>query len=218
MVRFIAVAGGIGAGKSSFIDFLREHHGLVPFYERNDENPFLEDFYRQGKAFAFAAQVWFLARKFQSHREIVDLDRPAILDRTIYEDAEIFALNLHRMGLMSPREWQTYQSLYRTICSSLPPPDLVVYLKAGARTQRRRILLRGRPMERDVETSYLQRINRLYGRWISAWDRSPVLTIDADRLDFVADLVHRADVLRELKRYLPPRRGGEHPPGGSGTG
>ena len=210
MARFIAVAGSIGAGKSSFIDFLGEHHGLVPFYERNDENPFLEDFYRDGGKFAFAAQVWFLARKFRVHREIADLDRPAILDRTIYEDAEVFALNLHRTGLISPREWQAYQCLYRAISPSLPPPDLVVYLKASARTQKRRIRLRGRPMEAGIDTAYLQRLNRLYRRWIGSWDRSPVLTLDADRLDFVADLVHRADVLRELGRFLggePGRRG-----------
>lgn len=207
MIRFIAVAGSIGAGKSSLIGFLTGHYGLKPFYESNDENPFLEDFYGDMARFAFPAQIYFLARKFQAHQEIRSLRRPAILDRTIYEDAEIFARHLFAKGLLSPREWETYCNLYDTVNRSLPSPDLVIFLKASVRTQKKRIALRGRAMERSIDTAYLQGVNRLYRRWLAAWDRSPVLTIDADRIDFVADLVHRADVLSELNRLLGDRRG-----------
>jgi deoxyadenosine/deoxycytidine kinase len=205
-MRFIAVAGSIGAGKSSLITFLLGHFGLVPFYEKNDENPFLEDFYRDMKTFAFPAQVYFLARKFQAHQEIRRLKRPAVMDRTIYEDAEIFALHLHRRGFMSDREFETYSTLYRTISLSLPPPDLIVYLRASVRTQKKRIRLRGRPMEQAIDTAYLQRVNRLYRSWVEHWDRCPMMTIDTDRLDFVADLAHQADVLSEIKGHLSATR------------
>ena len=141
---FIAVAGSIGAGKSSLIRFLQERFGMLPFYEKNDDNPFLDDFYRDMPAFAFPAQVWFLARKFRAHREIGHLDRPAVLDRTIHEDAEVFAAHLAERGLFPRREYETYLALYRTIRDALPPPDLLIYLKSSVRTQRRRIALRGR--------------------------------------------------------------------------
>lgn len=201
-IRFIAVAGSIGAGKSSLIRFLQERFGLHPFYERNDDNPFLEDFYRDMPGFAFPAQVWFLARKFKAHREIGHLDRPAVLDRTIYEDAEIFAAHLAARGLFPPREYETYGALYRTIRDVLPPPALLIYLKSSVRTQRRRIALRGRPMERGLDPDYLLGLNHLYRAWIGRWSASPLLVLDADRLDFVADLAHQANVLTALRRHL----------------
>jgi len=203
----MAVAGSIGAGKSSLITFLHSHFGLVPFYEKNDENPFLEDFYRDMRSFAFPSQIYFLARKFQAHQEIRRLRRPAILDRTIYEDAEIFALSLYRRGFMSECEFQTYSTLYNTICLTLPPPDLMIYLRSSVKTQKKRIRLRGRSMEEGIDTPYLQKINRLYRKWVERWDLCPVMTIDTDRLDFVADLAHQADVLTELKGCLSQKRG-----------
>jgi deoxyadenosine/deoxycytidine kinase len=175
---------------------------MHPFYERNDDNPFLEDFYRDMPAFAFPAQVWFLARKFKAHREIGHLDRPAVLDRTIYEDAEVFAAHLDERGLFPPREYATYVALYRTIRDALPPPRLLIYLKSSVATQRRRIALRGRPMERGLDPAYLRGLNRLYRAWIGRWRLSQVLVIDADRLDFVSDLAHQADVLTALRRHL----------------
>ena len=200
--RFIAVAGSIGAGKSSLIRFLQERFGMHPFYERNDDNPFLDDFYRDMGSFAFPAQVWFLARKFKAHREIGQFDLPAVLDRTIYEDAEVFAAHLAERGLFPPREYETYLALYRTIRDVLPPPGLLIYLKSSVRMQRRRIALRGRPMESGIDPAYLRGLNRLYREWIGRWRASPVLVIDADRLDFVADLAHQADTLTALRRQL----------------
>lgn len=203
---FIAVAGSIGAGKSSLIRFLQERFGMLPFYEKNDDNPFLDDFYRDMPAFAFPAQVWFLARKFRAHREIVHLDRPAVLDRTIHEDAEVFAAHLAERGLFPRREYETYLALYRTIRDALPPPDLLIYLKSSVRTQRRRIALRGRSAEAGIDPAYLGGLNRLYRGWIGRWRLSPVLVLDADRLDFVADLAHQADVLTTLRRHLTTDR------------
>jgi deoxyadenosine/deoxycytidine kinase len=206
MTRFIAVAGGIGAGKSSLSSFLQRHFGLLPFYEGNDDNPFLQDFYSDMGRFAFPSQVWFLTRKYRAHLEIGSLDRAAVLDRTIYEDAEIFAPFLYRNNWMSDREHETYVALYETIKGTLPPPDLLVYLRTTVRTQKKRIALRGRAMERRIDTPYLQRINRLYRQWIGRWDRSPVLTLDADRLDFIADLADQADLLSTIRGYLPGGR------------
>jgi len=200
--RFVAVAGSIGAGKSSLIGFLRERFGLHPFYERGDENPFLEDFYRDMRAFAFPTQVWFLARKLRAHQEITRLGRPAVLDRTVYEDAEVFAAHLAERGLFPEREYGAYTLLYRAARAALAPPDLLVYLKSSPATQRRRIALRGRPAERGIDPAYLRGLNRLYRSWIRRWRACPVLTIEADRLDFVADLAHQADVLAALERRL----------------
>ena len=208
MTRFIAVAGGIGAGKSSLISFLQKHFGLTPFYEQNADNPFLEDFYRDPRRYAFPSQVWFLARKYEAHQQIGIHDGAAVLDRTIYEDGEIFARSQHRSGWMSDREYETYLAFYRTICRSLPPPDLMIYLKTTVRTQKKRIALRDRAMERRIETPYLQKINGLYRRWVARWDRCPLLVLDADRLDFVADLVHQADLISELKKHIGPRKAG----------
>ncbi len=196
------MAGSIGAGKSSLIGFLQERFGLHPFYERGDENPFLEDFYRDMRAFAFPAQVWFLARKLRAHREIARLGRPAVLDRTLYEDAEVFAEHLRDRGLFPEREHAAYVQLYRAVRETLAPPDLLIYLKSSPATQRRRIALRGRPAERGIDPAYLRGLNRLYRGWIRRWRGCPVLTIDADRLDFVADLAHQADVLATLAHRL----------------
>ena len=200
--RFIAVAGSIGAGKSSLIRFLESRFGLHPFYEHNEENPFLGEFYADMAGYAFRAQVWFLARKFRAHQEVASIDRSAVLDRTVYEDAEVFAAHLARRGLFPPREYETYGALYRSIRDALPPPDLLIYLKTSPATQRRRIALRGRPSERGIDGEYLRGLNRLYRSWVAGWKRSPVLVIDADRLDFVADLAHQADVLTTLRRHL----------------
>jgi len=200
--RFIAVAGSIGSGKSTLIGFLQQRFGMHPFYERNEDNPFLGDFYRDMPAYAFSSQVWFLARKFKAHREIGHFDLPAVLDRTIYEDAEVFAAYLAQRGHFPHREYETYLALYHTIREALPPPQLLIYLKSSVRTQRRRIALRGRPMERGLDLDYLRGLNRLYRAWIGRWQASPVLVIDADRLDFVADLAHQADLLTALRRQL----------------
>ena len=160
--RTIAIAGNMGTGKSTLVDFLSRTYGIVPFYEPNDENPFLPDFYHDMKRWAFHSQLYFLSSKFRMHQELDRMDGVVVLDRTIFEDAEIFATALHRMRKINSREWQTYWDLYRSILDAVRPPDLMIYLRCSMRTLRKRIRLRGRPMEQDISLSYLKHLDRLY--------------------------------------------------------
>lgn len=202
--KYIAVAGNMGTGKSSLVKFLCNYYELEPFYEPNEENPFLKDFYGDMRRWAFHSQIYFLALKFRIHQELEQArSRVAVVqDRTIYEDAEIFAYNLYRSRRMSRRDYATYQSLYTTILRSLRPPDVMIYLRAPLRTVRKRIRLRGRPEEQDVPVSYLRRLNQLYEAWFERYDLSPTLVLQTDRMDYVTDLVDRIDLLDQIERYL----------------
>jgi deoxyadenosine/deoxycytidine kinase len=207
MKRSIAIAGNMGAGKSTLVDFLARTYGVVPFYEPNDDNPYLADFYRDMKGWAFQSQLYFLANKFRLHQELDRQPGVVALDRTIFEDAEIFATALHQMRKISKRDWQTYQSFYDAILDAIRPPDLMIYLRCSMRTLRQRIRLRGRAMERDVPQSYLRRLDRLYEEWIESYDMSEVLVLETDELDYIHDLVHRLDVMRRIESVLPPEMG-----------
>ena len=203
MIKYIAVAGNMGSGKSSLVEFLcRRYPEIRPFLERNAENPYLEDFYRDMGRWAFHSQVYFLTLKFRVHQELQACPQTVVQDRTIYEDAEIFAENLHRRGLLTGRDYRAYRLLYETIRESLNPPDLLIYLKSSMRTIRRRIRRRGRAYEQDVDPGYLRDLNRLYRRWIRRYDLSPVLVIDTDRLDFIHDLVDRLEFLEVIERHV----------------
>jgi deoxyadenosine/deoxycytidine kinase len=197
----------MGAGKSTLVDFLARTYGVVPFYEPNDENPYLADFYRDMKGWAFQSQLYFLANKFRLHQELDRQPGVVALDRTIFEDAEIFATALHQMRKISKRDWQTYQSFYHAILDAIRPPDLMIYLRCSMRTLRQRIRLRGRTIERDVPQSYLKRLDRLYEEWIASYDMSEVLVLETDELDYIHDLVHRLDVMRRIEAVLPPEMG-----------
>ena len=210
---YIAIAGNIGAGKSTLVDFLCRTYGVPPFFEpgvdgSSDEggnNPYLADFYADMKAWAFQSQVYFLTHKFRIHQELDKTPGIVVQDRTIYEDAEVFANALHRSGKMSERDWQTYGELYETICNAIKPPDLMVYLKCSLKTTKQRIKLRGREMEQSIPTSYLKLLQESYDRWFATWTRSEVLVLDTDRLDYISDLVDRLDVLDRIERFLPRR-------------
>ena len=204
--RFIAVAGNIGAGKSSLVDFLTATYDVAPFYEPNDENPYLEDFYSDMRAWAFHSQMFFLSNKFRIHQEADRTPGVVIQDRTIFEDAEIFATALHRMRKIDARDWATYWSFYQSILQAIQPPDLMIYLRCPIRTIRRRIRLRGRKMEQDIPLSYLKRLETLYEDWIRNYDLGEVLVLDSHRLDFVSDLVDRQDVRERIEKLLPIRR------------
>jgi deoxyadenosine/deoxycytidine kinase len=207
MNRSIAIAGNMGAGKSTLVDFLARTYGVVPFYEPNDENPYLADFYRDMKGWAFQSQLYFLANKFRLHQEFDRQPGVVALDRTIFEDAEIFATALHQMRKISKRDWQTYQSFYHAILEAIRPPDLMIYLRCSMRTLRQRIRLRGRTMERDVPHAYLKRLERLYDQWIESYEMSDVLVLETDKLDYIHDLVHRLDVMERIEAVLPPEMG-----------
>ncbi len=207
MKRSIAIAGNMGTGKSTLVDFLARTYGVMPFYEPNDENPYLGDFYRDMKRWAFQSQLYFLSNKFRLHQELDRQPGVVALDRTIFEDAEIFATALHQMRKISKRDWATYQGMYAAILDAIKPPDLMIYLRCSMRTLRKRICLRGRAMEQDVPLAYLKRLERLYEEWIASYDMSDVLVLETDKLDYIHDLVHRLDVMERIEAVLPDEIG-----------
>lgn len=200
--RFIAVAGNIGAGKSTLVHFIEQRFGVKPFFEPNELNPYLKDFYRDMKRWAFHSQMHFLALRLAHHQRLLKEPGVVIQDRTIYEDAEIFATNLYRSRIMTKREYESYRAMYEAIMVQLPAPDLLVYLRCSVRTARRRIRERGRPEERAIPYRYVRRIHDLYESWFTSWDRSPTLVIESDKMDYIHDLAYRADLLQIIANTL----------------
>lgn len=193
----------MGSGKSTLVDFLHRTYDVVPFYEPNDHNPYLADFYKDMKRWAFQSQLYFLSNKFRLHQELDRQPGVVALDRTIFEDAEIFATALHQMRKISKRDWETYQGFYLAILDAIRPPDLMIYLRCSMRPLRQRIRLRGRKMEEDVPLSYLKRLDCLYEDWIARYTMSEVLVLETDQLDYIHDLVHRLDVMERIEAVLP---------------
>ncbi len=184
--RFIAIAGNIGAGKTSLTQSLAHHFNWTAFFESVDGNPYLSDFYEDMRRWSFNLQIYFLSTRFRHHKEMLNSVGGLIQDRTIYEDVEIFAKNLHKMGLMSERDYHNYEALFDEMVHFLRPPDLLIYLRAQVPTLVRQIQKRGREYESTIRIDYLERLNELYESWI---DRYPYqkLIIDTDDLDFVND-------------------------------
>jgi deoxyadenosine/deoxycytidine kinase len=205
--RSIAIAGNMGSGKSTLVEFLSRTYGIAPFYEPNDDNPYLPDFYQDMRRWAFHSQIYFLSSKFRLHQELDRTPGVSILDRTIFEDAEIFATALYEMRRIDKRDWTTYRSFYESILEAIRPPDLLIYLSCSFRTLRRRIRLRGRAMEKDVPVAYLKRLERLYARWIASYGLSEVLVLETDALDYANDLMYRLDVMQRIEAVLPPELG-----------
>ncbi len=204
--RFVAVAGNIGAGKSELVGFLARRWGAVPSFEPNEQNPYLDDFYADMERWAFHSQLWFLSQKAKLHRGIQRSRGLVLQDRTIYEDAEVFARNLFEQGRISARDWDTYAGLYETLRAGLKPPDLLVYLRASVPTLRKRIRRRGRASEQDLPTAYLRRLGRLYESWLAGWRLSPVLVLETDDWDYRTDLVDRLDLVEKLDRAFAGAR------------
>jgi deoxyadenosine/deoxycytidine kinase len=186
MKKFIGVAGNVGVGKSTLTHLLSEYLYWEPFYEAVDDNPYLPDFYRDMQAWSFHSQVYFLSRRLGHHRQIIERPGTVIQDRTVYEDAEIFARNLFLQGHMSERDWKSYWSLYQTVITILPPPDLVIYLRASVPQLQERIRQRGRDYEQEISVEYLTQLNDLYDEWVEGFALGPVLTVPTDDLNFVA--------------------------------
>jgi deoxyadenosine/deoxycytidine kinase len=205
--RSIAIAGNIGAGKSTLVDFLSRTYNISPFYEPNEDNPYLPDFYKDMNRWAFHSQLYFLSNKFRLHQEMDRAPGVVVLDRTIFEDAEVFATALHEMRHIDRRDWQTYQAFYGSILDAISPPDLMIYLRCTIRTLRKRIRLRDREMERQIPLAYLRRLDRLYEAWIDSYSLSEVLVLETDNLDYAHDLVHRLDVMQRIEALLPPELG-----------
>lgn len=200
--RYVAVAGTIGAGKTSLTAWLVKRYGFRPFYEPNDENPYLADFYGDMKRWALHSQLFFLAHKTKLHRELERAEGPVVIDRTIYEDAEIFAKNLHRQRILDKRDFAIYTTLYESIRQTLRPPDLLICLTCSLKTTKQRIKLRGRKMEAEIPDAYLRRLHGLYEEWFSSYDASPMIRIDTTRLDYVENLVDLIELQEKLDAAL----------------
>jgi deoxyadenosine/deoxycytidine kinase len=217
--KIIAVAGTMGAGKSSLVEWLRQQFGMVPFFEPNEENPYLADFYDDMRRWAFHSQMFFLIRRFQIHREIERraagearrvrrakarsvTPPPIVQDRTIYEDAEVFARHLHEAGHLDARDWATYQDMYQTLCREVRPPDLMIYLRCPLKALTRRIKRRGRAFEQALPRKYLASLERLYEEWFAAYSLSPTLVVETGSVDYVEHLFDRLELQRAIASHL----------------
>jgi deoxyadenosine/deoxycytidine kinase len=205
MKYFVAVAGNIGAGKTSLVDLLAHELGWQAFFEPVEENPYLADFYQNMPRWGFHSQVFFLARRLQHYQGLLAYSGSVIQDRSVYEDAEIFACNLYRQGFLSARDWHTYHDLYQAVMSLLPPPNLVVYLQTSVPSLIRRIEQRGRVLERRIDPAYLTQLNALYEEWIAGFNLCPVLTVATDDLDFAHNPAHMAQIARRITDRLQGR-------------
>ncbi len=200
--RFLAVGGNIGVGKSSLVHWLHQTYGFQPVYEPFEANPYLDDFYADMHRWAFHSQMWFLSHKYRLHTQLNTRSGTFVQDRTIYEDAEIFATYLARSRRMKKRDFQTYLELYEAMKATLRPPDLLIYLRCSVRAIRRRIRRRGRDSEQQIPASYLRSLNGLYEEWIDGWRASPVLVWDTERGDYLSDLVHRLEFQQAIERFV----------------
>lgn len=200
--KFVAVAGNIGVGKSTLVGLICKHLGWQPFYEPVAENPYLADFYQDMRAWSFHSQVFFLTHRLRIHHRLIGHPGSAVQDRSVYEDAEIFARNLHRQGLFDDRDYHSYRELYEVLSEFLPPPDLVVYLRASTPTLLNRIARRGRDYERTIGADYLDQLNSLYEEWIAHFSLCPVLTVPADDLDYVGHSRHLELVVSKIQEKL----------------
>jgi hypothetical protein len=200
---FVAVAGNIGAGKSSLARLLGGRFQWKPCFESVDDNPYLADFYGDMSRWSFHLQIYFLANRFKCHKEIVESSESVIQDRSIYEDAEIFARNLYDIGKMTERDYTNYVSLFHVMMEYLKPPDLMIYLRANVDTLAKQISKRGRDFEQGIQRSYLETLNKLYEDWITRYKLGPLLIIESDDLDFVNNKTDLDYILTSVKDHLP---------------
>jgi deoxyadenosine/deoxycytidine kinase len=200
--KFVAIAGNIGVGKSTLVTMLSKQLGWQPFYEPEVENPYLADFYQDMRSWAFHSQIFFITRRLRSHRQLIDHPTSVVQDRSVYEDAEVFACNLYQQGLFNDRDYKSYRELYQVLTKFLPPPDLVIYLRASVETLEERINLRGRDYERRITSEYLDQLNELYETWIDNFNLCPVLSVPADDLDYVAHSGHLDLIVQKVLEKL----------------
>lgn len=198
----IAIVGNIGAGKTTLTELLCKHMGFDPQYEAVDNNPYLEDFYGDMKRWSFNLQIYFLNTRFQQIMEIQNGTKNIIQDRTIYEDAYIFAENLHEMGLMTSRDYQNYRSIFDNITSFIKPPDLLIYLRASVPTLVNNIQRRGREYEAGIRLDYLSKLNDKYKSWIDSYTVGKLLVLDKDKLDFANNPEDLGFVIQSIERDI----------------
>lgn len=199
---FVAIAGNIGVGKSTLTTLLAQRFGWEPSLEAVEENPYLADFYTDMPRWSFNSQAFFLSRRLEQHYLLLQRKGSVLQDRTVYEDAEVFAQSLYRQGHMTGRDWQTYYSLYSVLSLLLKPPHLVVYLRASVPTLLRRIAQRGRDFERSISSEYLTSLNDLYDEWVATFSLCPIITVETDNLDYLHHDEHLDQVVQRIEDRL----------------
>jgi len=200
--RLILVAGNIGSGKTSLTERIGERLGWHTAYESVSDNPYLADYYRDMKSWSFHLQIFFLGHRAMQHMEMWNDPRSAIIDRSIYEDAFVFARALHHMGNLNERDYQTYKTVFDIVVRKLPPPSLLVYLKAPVSILMKRIQSRGRDIETGIQPEFLELLESYYEDWIRNFDVCPVLTLRTDDLDFVHKAKHLDAVVQKIEDKL----------------
>jgi deoxyadenosine/deoxycytidine kinase len=198
----IAIVGNIGAGKTTLTEMLAKNYGWDPLFEAVDNNPYLEDFYSDMKRWSFNLQIYFLNSRYRQIIDIQKSGRNILQDRTIYEDAYIFAENLHDMGLMTSRDYENYQSIFDNITEYIKPPDLLVYLKASVPTLVNNIQRRGREYEIGIRIDYLSKLNEKYDKWIKNYKLGKLLILDKDTLDFANSTEDMATIVQMIEREI----------------
>lgn len=200
--KHIAVAGNIGAGKTTLTELLSKHYKWIPQFEDVANNPYLNDFYEDMPRWSFNLQVYFLNNRLNNLLDIKNGSETVIQDRTIYEDAHIFAPNLHEMGLMSKRDFDNYFLFFETLKKMIQPPDLLIYLKASVPTLVSQIQKRGREYEENIRLDYLKRLNEYYNKWTDNYKEGPILVIDVDANKFPDNEEHLGEIIQRIDSQL----------------
>jgi len=198
----IAVAGNIGAGKTTLTKLLAKHFGWIPNFEDVVDNPYLDDFYHQMDRWSFNLQIYFLNSRFRQIIQIRESRKKVIQDRTIYEDAHIFAPNLHDMGLMSNRDFENYSSLFELMESMVKAPDLLIYLRSSVSNLVEQIHKRGREYESSISIDYLSRLNQRYEEWIQGYDKGKLLIVEVDKVNFVEQPEDLGEIVNRISAEL----------------
>jgi len=201
-IKHIAIAGNIGSGKTTLTEKLAKNFGWEPHYEDVDNNPYLYDFYQDMPRWSFNLQIYFLNSRLKQILDIKRGKKTVVQDRTIYEDAHIFAPNLHAMGLMDSRDYENYKGIFATLTSMVSPPDLMIYLKAGIPTLVNQIQKRGREYEDNLRLDYLRRLNDYYEKWIEKYSLGRLLVIDIDKMNFADNQEDLAEVVSRVNAEL----------------
>jgi deoxyadenosine/deoxycytidine kinase len=200
--KHIAIAGNIGAGKTTLTEALSKHYKWIPQFEDVANNPYLNDFYDEMPRWSFNLQIYFLNSRLNQLLEISRGTETIIQDRTIYEDANIFAPNLHDMGLMSKRDFDNYYQFFQTLKSMVQPPDLLIYLQASVPTLVGQIQKRGREYEENIRLDYLKKLNEYYNKWIASYTEGPLLVIDVDKNKFGENEEHMGEIINKIDAQL----------------
>jgi deoxyadenosine/deoxycytidine kinase len=199
---YVAVAGNIGAGKTSLVELLSKHYGWDAHFEDIIDNPYLDDFYNHMERWSFNLQIYFLNSRFRQLKNFKASNKDFIQDRTIYEDARIFAPNLHAMGLMNQRDFNNYQSLFGLMESMVEGPDMLIYLRSSIPNLVHKIHKRGREYENSISIEYLSRLNERYEAWISTYDKGKLLIVDVDQYDFVENKDDLGKIIEKIDAEL----------------